>query len=217
MKEVESAPAYYAIIPASVRYDKTLTANAKLLYGEITALCNEKGYCWASNAYFARLYSMSRIQTISEWISALSKAGYIDVVIDSNTHQERKIYMTEPLRKNVTPLTEKRNPPLTEKRKHNNTTTNTTYKLPSTKPKDFTYAVEFEELWKLHNIGDKWAGYKAWNQRHNDYSKDDLAKALIVESKKQFGKRHFATVLNGDIDEAIAVNNNAPSKAVRYV
>jgi uncharacterized phage protein (TIGR02220 family) len=69
---------YYAIIPANVRYDKNLTANAKLLYGEITALCNEKGYCWASNSYFAKLYEVSK-QSISVWINSLQKNGYIDI------------------------------------------------------------------------------------------------------------------------------------------
>ncbi|HBI1964003.1 TPA: helix-turn-helix domain-containing protein, partial [Enterococcus faecalis] len=49
---------YYAIIPAIVRYDNHLNGNAKLLYGELTALANEKGYCWATNQYFANLYNV---------------------------------------------------------------------------------------------------------------------------------------------------------------
>lgn len=72
----EQQKAYYAIIPANVRYDKDLVPNAKLLYGEITALCNEKGYCWASNQYFAELYNVSD-RTIKNWISQLTDKGYI--------------------------------------------------------------------------------------------------------------------------------------------
>lgn len=72
----EQQKAYYAIIPANVRYDKDLAPNAKLLYGEITALCNEKGYCWASNQYFAELYHVSD-RTIKKWVGQLVDKGYI--------------------------------------------------------------------------------------------------------------------------------------------
>lgn len=67
---------YYAIIPANVRYDKDLSDKAKLLYGEITALTNEKGYCWATNQYFADLYGCHE-KSISRLISQLEKKGYI--------------------------------------------------------------------------------------------------------------------------------------------
>src|SRR5690625_7071223 len=80
-KEGESLKkSYYAIIPANVRYDKNLTNGAKLLYGEITALCNQEGYCWASNSYFAELYQVSNV-TISkrseEHTSELQSRGHL--------------------------------------------------------------------------------------------------------------------------------------------
>lgn len=83
----EEKPAYYAIIPASVRYDTALPPNAKLLYGEITALCNKEGFCWASNKYFAELYGVAS-GTISEWIRKLRDTGHINYVVkDNNTRQ----------------------------------------------------------------------------------------------------------------------------------
>lgn len=72
----ESKKSYYAVIPANVRYDESLPPNAKLLYGEITALCNAEGYCWASNKYFADLYGVS-IASIKRWIKSLIDNGYI--------------------------------------------------------------------------------------------------------------------------------------------
>lgn len=73
-------PNYYSIIPANIRYDKNLKPNEKLLYGEITALCDKNGYCWATNNYFAELYEVHK-NTIGTWINHLKELGYIDVVI----------------------------------------------------------------------------------------------------------------------------------------
>lgn len=72
----EQQKSYYAIIPANVRYDKDLAPNAKLLYGEITSLCNEKGYCWASNQYFAELYGVS-VLSVKRWVNSLVNKGYV--------------------------------------------------------------------------------------------------------------------------------------------
>lgn len=69
-------PNYFAIIPANVRYDKNLKDKAKLLYGEITALCNKEGVCWAKNEYFADLYDVTKT-TVSTLIKNLIDNGYI--------------------------------------------------------------------------------------------------------------------------------------------
>lgn len=111
-------PNYYAIIPANVRYDTDLTPNAKLLYGEITALCNKDGCCWSTNEYFANLYNVSKV-SISNWISLLTKKGYIlnEVVYKEGSKEILNRY----LKILEYPIKENFNTPIKENFKDNNT------------------------------------------------------------------------------------------------
>ncbi|WP_422865706.1 helix-turn-helix domain-containing protein [Brachyspira hyodysenteriae] len=91
MKESKN---YYTIIPSAVRYDKRLKPLSKLIYGEITALTNDKGYCWANNNYFAEIYSVSK-DTISRAVRQLEEYGYIKCIYDKTkqNNEKRKIYI----------------------------------------------------------------------------------------------------------------------------
>lgn len=77
---MQERPNYYAVIPATVRYDERLKANEKLLYGEITSLTNKTGECWATNKYFAELYKVS-VRSIQSWLSNLVKTNYITIKV----------------------------------------------------------------------------------------------------------------------------------------
>lgn len=142
---------YYAIIPANVRYDKDLTPNAKLLYGEITALCNERGYCWSENSYFAELYGVSNT-SISKWINLLVQKGYLssEITYKEGTKQIDKRY----LRIVAYPIEEKFNTPIEEKLKGNNTgvnnTSNNTIIKKKLQRKVEDYETEFEEIWAIY-------------------------------------------------------------------
>ena len=94
----DDTPNYYGIIPAPVRYDNKLPDGAKILFSEITALSNVKGYCYASNGYFAKLYDKHNV-TISRLISQLEKRGHIKTITTKDEKgTNRKIY---PLNKNA--------------------------------------------------------------------------------------------------------------------
>ena len=84
-------PSYYSILTASVRYDQELTNGAKILFSEITALCNKKGYCYASNGYFAGLYNKSTT-TVSTWIGKLIDRGHLT---SSYINGQRKLWIPE--------------------------------------------------------------------------------------------------------------------------
>lgn len=88
-------PNYYAILPANVRYDKRLSANAKLLYCEISALANVKGYCYASNNYFSELFSVDS-RSVQRWLYNLKDYGYITMDFDDNKDlRTRKIFIVK--------------------------------------------------------------------------------------------------------------------------
>ncbi len=155
-------PSYYSIITADVRYDKMLKPNEKLLFSEITALSNKRGYCNASNNYFAQLYDVTTV-TASNWINHLKDRGYIDVemIYDGKQIKERRIFVnSNPVKENCKGGIKKNlnrgikenlnrgikknlNRGIKKKFKENNTSKNNT-------SKNKQLEEDFEKLWKLY-------------------------------------------------------------------
>ena len=144
---------YWANIPATVRYDEDLPSGAKLLYGEISCLCNEKGYCWASNAYFADLYKVSKV-TVSRWVTQLKEKGHIGIDLqskdDTTKEQVRILFLVNtPYQKCYAPHNKNDKPPLIKNDKDNNK------KMNSKRNKDIDlltladgHSNEFKEAWQ---------------------------------------------------------------------
>lgn len=146
-------PNYYAIIPANIRYDENLIPGAKLLYGEITALSNQKGYCWASDMYFANLYKISK-KTVQRWLSSLEEFGYItrDVEYKEGSNEIVRRYV----RLCPYPMDENDTTPMDKKVRDNNTSINTTINNTSNKnilsSSDEQDPIPYEEVMNYFNI-----------------------------------------------------------------
>jgi len=73
----------FAVIPVSILENDKLSANAKLLYGEIMALSKRNGKCYATNAHLGRMLSLSE-RSIPQLLKELSGIGLIMVDIKRN-------------------------------------------------------------------------------------------------------------------------------------
>ena len=164
---METEKGYLAIIPSVVRYDKELKPNEKLLYGEISALMDAKGFCWATNKYFAELFDVTP-ETVSRWIAHLIEKGYAKSKIiydeDGKTILQRKLWVflpvvedDDPIDKKInrgidkkikTPIDEKIKTPIDKKVKENVTSNELTSNKEITKESQLEN--DFEELWKLY-------------------------------------------------------------------
>lgn len=89
-------PEYYGILPAKVRYDERLKPMEKILFSELIVLSNMKGYCYANNSYFAKLYKVHK-NTVSIWINNLAKHGYVvtKCIMKDKQVEERRVYVVD--------------------------------------------------------------------------------------------------------------------------
>ena len=167
-------PSYFSILTADVRYDKRLSDFARLLYSDITALCNKQGYCSATNDYFAQIFDKSR-RTISATIASLAETGYIAIEIirdGSNAVVTRKIWVQA----NAQKAAEQVSDPIEENFqdiKENNTSNNNNPHTP--KGEDEL----FDQFWQAYpkRVAQKPAR-RAWDKLHVD--NDLLAKILAA-------------------------------------
>lgn len=186
-------PNYYAIIPASVRYDKNLIKGSTLLYGEITALSNQKGFCWASDNYFSELYGVDK-RSIQRWLSSLEENGYIQRIVEREGKQIKKRYI-KICDKNVSTLTTKTSypsdknvvPPSDKNVRENNTSINTTNN--NTTNKNTVY---FEECWKMYprKKGSKESAKRSFNKAIKSGVTVELIKSKIEEYKQEIAYKH---------------------------
>ena len=88
-------PSFFSILTAEVRYNKQLTALEKLLFSEITALTNYKGFCYATNSYFEFVFGVSR-STIQRALRNLENHKAIRIDLETNDKKQvlnRKIFI----------------------------------------------------------------------------------------------------------------------------
>jgi len=187
-------PTYYAVIPAIVRYDQDLSSSEKLLYAEITALCNTTAECYASNAYFAKLYSKDKV-TISRWMSKLKDKGYIHVnykyVADSQAIESRIVRISQSIPGIMTPASKNVSGPTSKNAKDNIIKNNNAQIL-------------FKAWWDMYNkkVGKKksLAKWLKLSQEQRTKCMETIQDFVKYKSEIQY-RPHPITYLNGEMWE----------------
>ena len=185
---MSTKPSYYAIIPAEVRYNNQLSANEKLMYGEITALTQSTGECWATNAYFGEIYNKD-VRTIRRWVSHLSSLGYINIKLvykpDSKEVDKRIITLGTKLS-----LASGQKCPTGEGKnvRYNNTRENTTSIIDA----------EFEKVWAMYERkGNKQTAMRYWKKLSKA---DQLAIKEKIPTYVQLREKQYRKDLQGWIN-----------------
>jgi len=92
---MQEKPSFWSVLIPSVRYNNHITWFDKVLYSEITALTNAKGFCFAENKYFEDVFQVSK-STVQRSIKNLENENLIKCdIIRNKKHQvlARNIYL----------------------------------------------------------------------------------------------------------------------------
>lgn len=233
----EDFRAFWAVVPATVLYDDSIPANAKLLYGQIstmTGYTGEGGCCAATNAQLAGPNKLSE-DSVSRLIKALEKAGHIEVRYapdPKDGHPVRSIYQVlqaPPLTgKNADKLIGKKTDPLSAKKPISNVLDNNILPPKSpprgrrAKPTAEWKPERFEGFWKFYPRGEgRQAAIRAWDRLQPD---DELilriGRALTLQKASPewqagIGIPHASTYLNQQrwTDEKREITEAAPVQA----
>lgn len=194
-------PGYYAVLPATVRYDPELRPNAKLLFAEITALTNARGYCWISNERLGEYFSISP-KTVGSLIQQLARRGYISVELlrdEKRAITGRRIWIDRPAAEAAPPILKIEDTPLKIEDtpildfEEKNITRTGVNNSPYSPPKGDTHwkPERFEKFWTFYPaMGGRHGGRKpakararkAWDKLRPD---DDTIRAMATALMRQ--------------------------------
>lgn len=226
--------AFWAVIPATVFYDDTIQANAKLLYGQITQMTGADGCCGMTNAQLAESNGLSK-DSVSRLVKALEKAGHIEVRYapdPKDGHPVRSIYQVlqaPPLTgKNADKLIGKKTDPLSAKNPMSNVLDNNILPPKSpprgrrTKSTAEWKPERFEGFWKFYPRGEgRQAAIRAWDRlQPSDELILRIGRALTLQKASPewqagIGIPHASTYLNQQrwTDEKREITEAAPVQA----
>lgn len=76
---LKQLPGYYAILPPKIRYNRNLSANAKLLWAELSALQSHNNEVFATNDYLASLLGLKTERQIQYLLKELKEEKLITI------------------------------------------------------------------------------------------------------------------------------------------
>lgn len=196
--EAAEKPNYWAIIPAAVRYDTEVPPMARLLYAEISSLTDRRGYCYASNAYFMRLFGFAE-RTLQRHLRVLESLGYIRIEDGDGGSGRRKIYGgINPLGgnpdKNVGVTPTKMSPPPDKNVTQINKGNKKENRPPQSPPgggecSEIWDPEAFERFWRLYpKKKDKKATIKEWNRLRADRN---LMRIMAAALRRQMASEEW--------------------------